>query len=86
MLYLLCMDDPAAKLQTAIHLLSDLTDQPVSDWMAPDRVSVDPDIESADATETMLAGCFCHFPVIQGGVVGGIVSLRDLLGVRIHPT
>lgn len=56
MLYLLCMDDPAAKLQTAIHLLNDLTDQPVSDWMTADRVSVDPDIESADATETMLAG------------------------------
>ena len=86
MLYLLRMDDSAAKLQTAIHLLNDPTDQPVSDWMTADGVSVDPDTVSADATETMLAGRFRYLPVMQGGVLGGIVSMRDLLGVRIHPT
>lgn len=51
---------------------------PVSDWMARDPVSILPDASVGEALDRMLDGGFRHLPVIEGGTVVGVVSMRDL--------
>lgn len=62
---------------------SDLTSSPVSEWMTPDPVIVVPETDADDAAEMMLTNGFRHLPVMQGGALAGIVSLRDILSIRI---
>lgn len=62
----------------------DLGVDSVRNWMTPDPVTADPDTRVGEATETMLAGGFRHLPVLDGGQVVGMVSLRDLLSARIR--
>lgn len=63
---------------------SDLSVSPVSRWMTADPQTATPDLDSEQATEVMLAGGFRHLPVMEGNALLGIVSLRDLLSVRIR--
>lgn len=56
----------------------------VAEWMTDDPVTADPDMELDDAIEVMMAQGFRHLPVLEGGEVVGIVSLRDLLSTRIR--
>jgi CBS domain-containing protein len=62
---------------------AELTQSPVSRWMTPDPVTAGPEVDSDQAAELMLGGGFRHLPVVEGGKLAGIVSLRDLLSVRI---
>lgn len=62
---------------------SELTSSPVSEWMTPDPVTVDPETDADDAAQMMLSHGFRHLPVIEGGALAGIVSLRDILSIRI---
>ena len=62
----------------------DLSATPVQEWMTDNPVTASPDEDSEDAAETMLAGGFRHLPVVDGGQLVGIVSLRDLLSARIR--
>ncbi|HEU4526655.1 MAG TPA: CBS domain-containing protein [Actinomycetota bacterium] len=62
---------------------SDLTSSPVSEWMTPDPVTVVPETDADEAAEMMLTHGFRHLPVMQGGALAGIVSLRDILSIRI---
>ncbi len=62
---------------------SDLTSSPVSEWMTPDPVTVVPETDADDAAEMMLTHGFRHLPVMEGGALAGIVSLRDILSIRI---
>lgn len=62
---------------------SDLTSSPVSEWMTPDPVTVVPETDADEAAEMMLTNGFRHLPVMQGGALAGIVSLRDILSIRI---
>jgi CBS domain-containing protein len=62
---------------------TDLTSSAVSEWMTPDPVTVDPDTDADDAAEVMLSHGFRHLPVVEGGALAGIVSLRDILSIRI---
>jgi CBS domain-containing protein len=55
----------------------------VSEWMTPDPVTATPDTDSEEAAATMLAQGFRHLPVLDGGGLVGIVSLRDLFSTRI---
>jgi CBS domain-containing protein len=50
----------------------------VGQWMTPDPVTVEPGAELAEARDAMLERGFRHLPVVEGGEVVGIVSLRDL--------
>lgn len=50
----------------------------VSAWMTADPRTVAPQTSIKDALEIMLANDFRHLPVLDGGEVAGIVSLRDL--------
>jgi len=62
---------------------SDLTASPVSEWMTTDPVTADPDTDADAAAEIMLSHGFRHLPVLEGSTVAGIVSLRDILAMRI---
>lgn len=50
----------------------------VDSWMTADPQTVGPDAESENALQTMLDRGFRHLPVVEGGNVVGIVSMRDL--------
>ena len=63
---------------------SDLTTSPVSAWMTKDPEPASPDTTVEDATQLMLLHGFRHLPVVDGGEVHGVVSLRDLAAARIR--
>jgi len=56
----------------------------VREWMTKDPVTVDPDTDSDDAAAIMATEGFRHLPVVEGGSVVGVVSLRDVLAARIR--
>lgn len=51
---------------------------PVSNGMTRDPETIDPDASVGTAMDIMLARGFRHLPVIEGGVLVGVVSMRDL--------
>jgi CBS domain-containing protein len=51
---------------------------PVTQFMTRDPATVSPDTPAREALDTMLDRGFRHLPVVEGGSVVGIVSLRDL--------
>jgi CBS domain-containing protein len=63
---------------------SDLTGSPVSRWMTRDPETAGPEVDSQRAAEVMLGQGFRHLPVVQGNALIGIVSLRDLLSLRVR--
>ena len=65
---------------------SALTTSAVSQWMTPDPETALPHMDADDALELMLSQGFRHLPVLDGGAVVGVVSLRDVLGSRIRRT
>lgn len=62
---------------------TDPTASPVAEWMTPNPVTAGPDLDTEEAEEIMLGQGFRHLPVVDGGDLVGIVSLRDLLSARI---
>lgn len=62
----------------------DLRRSQVRDWMTPDPVTADPDLEVTEALEIMISQGFRHLPVTVDHQVQGIVSLRDLMSARIR--
>ena len=56
----------------------------VTDWMTPDPVTASPDMDAEEAAEIMMTQGFRHLPVVDGTKLLGIVSLRDVLRVRIR--
>jgi CBS domain-containing protein len=56
----------------------------VNDWMTPDPVTASPDMDAEEAAEIMMTQGFRHLPVVDGNKLLGIVSLRDVLRVRIR--
>jgi CBS domain-containing protein len=62
----------------------DLREARVAEWMTPDPQSVAPRASVADAAQIMLLNGFRHLPVVEGGEVRGVVSLRDLFAARIR--
>ena len=63
---------------------SDLTGSPVSRWMTRDPETAGPDVDSQRAAEVMLGRGFRHLPVVEENALIGIVSLRDLLSLRVR--
>jgi CBS domain-containing protein len=62
----------------------DLSVATVADWMTPDPQSAGPDTPVQEAAQIMLLHGFRHLPVVEGRVVCGVVSLRDLFAARIR--
>jgi CBS domain-containing protein len=56
----------------------DLGSQTVRDWMTADPVTVGPDEPPSEVANTMRERGFRHVPVVDGGELVGIVSMRDL--------
>ena len=52
-------------------------------WMTPDPDTAIPGLDTEDAAATMLSRGFRHLPVVDGGDLLGMVSLRDVLSARI---
>ncbi len=50
----------------------------VRQWMTPDPVTIEPDVEIEDAAKIMFDHNFRHLPVVKDGRPLGIVSLRLL--------
>jgi CBS domain-containing protein len=63
---------------------ADMASSRVSEWMTGDPVTASPDMETGEATEIMMSQGFRHLPVVDGKTVAGIVSLRDILRIRVR--
>ena len=62
---------------------TDLTTSRTGDWMTSDPETVESGTDSEEAAQLMLSNGFRPLPVVDGNECVGIVSLRDVLGVRI---
>jgi CBS domain-containing protein len=62
----------------------DLRASPVSEWMSRDPQHATPDTSAEEAAQIMLLNGFRHLPVMDGRVVCGVVSIRDLFAARIR--
>jgi CBS domain-containing protein len=51
---------------------------PVSKGMTSDPLTIGPNATVGEAMDRMLDGGFRHLPVMEGGTLVGIVSMRDL--------
>lgn len=56
----------------------DAPHQPVAQWMSRGLTTLPADADARAARDLMLERGFRHLPVVEGGRVVGIVSLRDL--------
>lgn len=56
---------------------------PVSDWMTRHPETIEPGDTTDHAASLMIHGGFRHLPVVEGGTVVGIVSIRDLMKVAL---
>lgn len=56
----------------------DLNGETVRDWMTADPIAVGPDEPPSQVATTMRERGFRHVPVVDGGELVGIVSMRDL--------
>jgi CBS domain-containing protein len=62
----------------------DLRTAKVSEWMTPDPTAASPGDSCEDAAQIMLLNGFRHLPVVDGRIVCGVVSLRELFAARIR--
>jgi CBS domain-containing protein len=62
----------------ALSLSHDAPRHQIVSWMTPDPKTIGPDMDGDEALRFMLDQGFRHLPVIENGLVVGIVSMRDL--------
>lgn len=66
------------------------SDARAREWMTPGPVTVTPEISLEEAQRTMLENGFRHLPVVRGGSVVGVVSLRRVAaamhGIQLETT
>jgi CBS domain-containing protein len=53
----------------------------VADWMTRDPDTMTPDDTTQHAAVLMIHGGFRHMPLVEGGAVVGMLSIRDLMRV-----
>ena len=66
-----------------VRALSQSHDAPrheIVSWMTSDPTTVGPEIDTEEALRLMLDRGFRHLPVVDGGKVIGVVSIRDQAG------
>jgi len=66
----------------AISQSHDAPTHEITSWMTRNPKTVSPDADTGAALRTMLDNGFRHLPVVEGGKVIGMVSMRDLAGER----
>lgn len=62
----------------ALSQAPDALRDPIGRWMTPDPQTISPDGLPEEALRRMITGGFRHLPVIDGGKVVGMLSIRDL--------
>jgi CBS domain-containing protein len=81
---LVCDGDALAGIFTERDILKalsqdfDAAGQSVTHWMTRQPVTVSPDTSTDTALSMMLQGGFRHLPVMDGGRLVGMVSIRDV--------
>lgn len=55
----------------------------VGDWMTRHPDTIEPSDSTDHAAVLMIHGGFRHLPVVEGGAVVGILSIRDLMRVAL---
>ena len=61
-------------------------DDPIEKHMTERPQSISPDTKVEEAKEIITKRRFRHLPVMQNDRMGGIVSIGDLVNLRIHQT
>ena len=56
---------------------------PVADWLTRHPETIEPEDTTDHAASLMIHGGFRHLPVVLGGKVVGILSIRDLMKVAL---
>ena len=59
-------------------------DARVSDWMTRHPETIESDATTDHAAALMIHGGFRHLPVVDGGEIKGILSIRDLMRVALE--
>lgn len=59
-------------------------DARVADWMTKHPETIDASDSTEHAAALMIHGGFRHLPVLDGGKVAGILSIRDLMRVALE--
>jgi citrate synthase len=62
---------------------SDASTAKVSEWMTADPDTVGPEVEARTAFATLSDRGYRHIPVVEGGRLVGIVSMRDLMRIAM---
>ncbi len=55
----------------------------VGDFMTPDPKTCTADDKLSDVMQRMTEGRFRHMPVMQGGMLAGMISIRDIVNNRV---
>jgi CBS domain-containing protein len=55
----------------------------VREWMTSDPITAAPEMTVEEATQIMLDNNFRHLPVVEGGSVVGVVSLRRVVAGQL---
>ena len=61
----------------------DLSSTTVKAWMTAEPDTAGPDFDTEEAATLMLSRGFRHLPIVDASGLVGMVSLRDVLSVRI---
>ena len=83
-------DDQIAGIFTERDLLRAIADSrhpdqgQVQSYMTPDPLTLPPDHSPSEAARIMSERRFRHIPVVEGGRLVGIVSIRDLVGAGMQ--
>lgn len=64
---------------------ADLDHEPVSAWMTEYPDSFTPEMDVVEAANWMLATGYRHLPVVDGGTVLGVISIKDVLWAISEP-
>ena len=64
----------------ALSTAFDAPSRPVVEWMSKDPTTTTPEEEVKNALRTMVDGGFRHLPILEGGQLVGMVSIRDVAG------
>lgn len=62
------------------------TRRTVGEAMTPNPDSLAPDVDVDDAADWMMGAGYRHLPVIDGGELVGMVSIKDVLWALTDPT
>ena len=65
---------------------ADLDTALIEDWMTPYPDSFGPEMSVDTAATWMLAAGYRHLPVVEGGEVIGMISMKDILWALTEPT